>query len=459
MRIAVINGSPKANQSITLHHIHYLAKRVPAHPIEIINVSNRIATIEKDKRLFDEITEKMAAADAVLWSFPVYYCLVPSQLKRFLELLFERCAPGIFSGKYTTSFTTSINFFDHAAHNYMQGVCEELGFLYVKSYSAHMEDFFSPDRRDSMLSFYKWFLKMVEQKVPVNRKYSVPRHDTVVYDPGALKRKEKTLHHKVLLLTDEQATDTNLAKMVEVFKNSSAMNIDTWNLHNIDMKNGCLGCCRCGYENKCIQKDGYASFFNDHLKRADIIIFAGSVKDHYLSSTWKKFLDRSFFNGHIPALEGKRLGFILSGPLSRIQNLREVLEAYAEIWHMKSCGFVTDEHGTSEEITRQLHAFNQEIELACEQDLEFGGNYYQVAGKKLFRDFIYETSAVFRADHKFYRRTGVYKDFPQRKYKKRYQNAVFKAFLAIRPIRKKIHAAFVPGMLAPYKKALGKLDG
>ena len=72
------------------------------------------------------------------------------------------------------------------------------------------------------------------------------------------------------------------------------------NLHDLNIKGGCLGCCQCGYDNTCVYTDGYVDFFKSKLVPADIIIMAGSVHDRYLSSTWKQFFDRSFFKGHVP---------------------------------------------------------------------------------------------------------------------------------------------------------------
>jgi len=457
MKITVINGSPKGRQSITLQHIHYFKKKNPTHEFEIINVSNQITKIQKNENLFREITGKMAGADAVLWSFPVYYALIPSQLKRFIELLFKKCSTGLFKGKYTTSFTTSINFFDYTAHNYMQGVLEELGFSYVKSYSANMDDFFHSDRREKMLGFYNWFIKMKEQNILVSDKYKIRATESIAYEPNEMDQTNVTSNKKILLLTDATANDTNLVRMVEIFQKSSSMEITIKNIHNIHMKNGCLGCCTCGHGNTCIQKDGFTNFFNDNLKKADIIIIAGTIQDHYLSSTWKKFFDRSFYNGHAPVLMGKRLGFIISGPLSQIQNLRELLELFGEMWHMKTAGIVTDEHKTSRDITTYIQSFARELALASDQDLEFGPRFYRVGGTKIFRDFIYNTSAVFAADHAFYKKHGVYKDFPQRKLKKRVTNGIFSLFMAIKPTRKQIHKKFIPAMVAPYKKTLNKL--
>ena len=458
MNICVINGSPKGKQSITLQHIHYGSKKNPEADFDIIDVAGRIVKIEKDEDRFEAIVNKMAAADAVIWSFPVYYALVPSQLKRFVELLYERCAPGLFRDTYTTSFTTSINFFDHTAHNYMQGVCEELGFQYIKGYSAHMDDFFREKQREAMNRFFAWFVGMVEQKVAVEKKYAVRRPKAVIYRPEPVADREIGSRQRVLLLTDGTEEDGNLNRMVAVFRKTSSMAVEEINLHDIPMKNGCTGCCNCGYDNTCRQKDGFQEFFSDRFKGADIIIIAGTIRDHYLSALWKRFFDRSFFNGHAPVLMGKRLGFIISGPLRRIQNLRELLEAYGEIWHMKTTGIVTDEHAASGEITGHIRAFAKELELVNENNMAFGARFYRVGGSKIFRDFIYNTRAVFSADHSFYKKHGFYKDFPQRQIKKRLLNISFSFFLCIPPLRKRIHKDFIPGMVAPYKKVLRRLS-
>lgn len=431
-------------------------KKNPEHNFDIIHVSNRIGKIENDESLFNGIIDKMVDADAVIWSFPVYYALIPAQMKRFIELLFERCPTDCFKGKYTTSFTTSINFFDHAAHNYMQGICEDLGFFYVRSYSANMDDFFMEDQREQMARFYGWFVEMVEKKVPVARKYPARKWNAVAYTPGPVEEVGISSSQRVLLLTDMTEADTNLKHMVEVFQKSSPMPVVVKNLHDIDVKRGCLGCCTCGYDNICIQKDGYVSFFNENLKKADILIVAGAIKDHYLSSTWKKFFDRSFFNGHAPVLRGKRLGVMISGPLSHVPNLGELPDLFGDMWQMKSAGIMTDEHETSEDITVHIQAFARELELASRQDLVFAPKFYRIGGYKIFRDFIYNNTAVFAADHLFFKKHGFYRDFPQRRIKKRMSNAIFKAFLSFKPLRKRIHKEFIPGMVAPYEKVLNR---
>ncbi len=124
---------------------------------------------------------------------------------------------------------------------------------------------------------------------------------------------------------------------------------------------------------------------------------------------------------------------------------------------MKTCGIVTDEHNTSEDITSHILAFSKELEIADDQNLEFGDLFYRVGGKKIFRDFIYSNSAVFKADHLFYKRKGFYKDFPQQRIKQRWSNAVLSFLVSIKPLRKEIHKKMIPKMVEPYKKVLTRL--
>ena len=118
-----------------------------------------------------------------------------------------------------------------------------------------------------------------------------------------------------------------------------------------------------GYDNQCVYegKDDYIDFYNSKVKTADILVWAGAIKDRYLSARWKTFFDRSFFNGHAPSLIGKQIGFIISGPLGQIPNLRQALEAYVEIQHANPVGFVTDEDGDSAGIDALLQTMGERL--------------------------------------------------------------------------------------------------
>ena len=99
MKIAVLNGSPKGQISVTMQYVHFLEQRFPETEFKYFDVALKIKRLEKDDKAFQEIIAEIAAADAVLWAFPLYFLLVCSQYKRFIELIFERNATAAFRGK------------------------------------------------------------------------------------------------------------------------------------------------------------------------------------------------------------------------------------------------------------------------------------------------------------------------------------------------------------------------
>jgi len=140
MKIIVLNGSPKGKLSATMQYINYIEKVFPHHELKIFDISQKLRTIEKDEKVFQEIIDEVGSSDGVLWAFPLYYCLVHSNYKRFIELIFERNVTDVFRDKYTAAISTSIHFYDHTAHNYINAICDDLNMKYVDFFSAETRD-------------------------------------------------------------------------------------------------------------------------------------------------------------------------------------------------------------------------------------------------------------------------------------------------------------------------------
>ena len=111
MNILVVNGSPKGSNSITLQTVLVLGKRFPEHSFQMLHVGAKIKSLEKD--LMPALQE-LEKAELILFSYPVYTFLAPSQLHRFMELVRE--AGVSLKGKYATQLTTSKHFYDMTAH-------------------------------------------------------------------------------------------------------------------------------------------------------------------------------------------------------------------------------------------------------------------------------------------------------------------------------------------------------
>jgi multimeric flavodoxin WrbA len=456
MRIAVLNGSPKGNISVTVQYVLFLRKKFPQHEFVIFNVAQEINKIEKDTGAFRGIVEAVQSSDLVLWVFPLYVLLVPSQYKRFIELIWERDARGAFEDKYAAALSTSIHFYDHTAQNYVNAVCDDLGMRYVGGYPAHMYDLMHRVERARFTRFAEHTFEAVEIQAPVSRKFPPLVRGVFRYVPGEANSKVDVGGKKVLLLADCRDGEPNLHSMIERLLLSFSGSVEQVNLYDVDIKGGCLGCLQCGYDNRCAygDKDGYREFFDTKVRTADIIVLAGAMKDRYLSSRWKMFFDRAFFNGHTPTLAGKQVGIILSGPLGQDANLRQILEAYWEIQGANLVDIVTDESEDPAEIDSLLQSMAERLLAYAREEYVRPGTFLTVGGWKLFRDEIWSNLRLaFQADHRYYKEHGLY-DFPQKQYKMRLTNTLVAPLFRIPMVRQAFAKRIKEGMIQPLQKVL-----
>jgi len=155
MKVLVLNGSPSGERGVTAQYVAYLVRRFPEHQFHSREVARSIIGIERDKERWDGIAKELREADVVLWAFPVYLMLVPAQLKRFIELVFDRLGKEALRGKLTSSLTTSAHHYDHTAHDYMEAVCADLGMTYMHGFSAGSEDLLKEAGRKNLVGWAK----------------------------------------------------------------------------------------------------------------------------------------------------------------------------------------------------------------------------------------------------------------------------------------------------------------
>ncbi len=455
MNIIVLNGSPKGEQSVTMQYVHFIQKMFPQHKLKIVNVVQQINTLEKDERAFQKLIDEVKCSDGVLWAFPLYTFLVHSHYKRFIELIWECDALHAFKGKYAATLSTSIHFYDHTAHNYMHGICDDLEMHFVDAYSAAMRDLFDEEKQHSLLLFAQNLFTMIQQAAPTIRQYSPLTPHSFEYTPGEIQQTLDVRGKKVLIITDAEHEQSNEWNMVERMKRLLTGQVNVVNLNALDMKGGCLGCLRCGYDYTCVWegKDDFIEFYKTQVQQADILIFAGTIKDRFLSSRWKTFFDRRFFNTHSPTLLGKQFGFLISGPLSQIPNLRETLEAFVEFQHSNLVGIVTDEYPDSTTIDTFLEHLARQLIYCAEQKYLKPATFLGVGAMKVFRDEIWgHLRFVFQADHRYYQAHGFY-DFPQKDYKTRILNVFGPVLMKIAPFRRRFYTREIkPGMIRGLQK-------
>jgi len=458
MKIIVLNGSPKGNESATMQYILYIQKKNPQHELKILNVAQQIKKLEKNEEKFQNIIDEIKNSDGIIWGAPLYVMLIPSQYKRFIELIYERNVKDVFKNKYTTVLTTSIHFYDQTAVNYLNAVCNDLEMNYIGSFPADMFDLMIRKKREQLLLFAENFFNSIKKKLPTSRRYLPLINQTFEYKPNFGISEEDKINangKKIIILTDSYSKNSNLTNMIERFRKCFSNEIQIINISELDIKGGCLGCTQCGYDNTCVykDKDGFTDFWNS-LSSFDIIIIAGMIKDRFLSSWWKLVIDRSFFKGHTPSLNEKQFGLIISGPLGQIPNLREYFNALIELQDANLVDIITDEYQDSNKIDLLLFNLAKNLVLSSKSGYIKPHSFLRVGGLKVLRDAIFgRMRFVFQADHRYYEEHGYY-DFPHNDERAKKMNDQFIPLTQNEKFRKVFYSRLRSEMIKPLKSVV-----
>lgn len=443
MKITVVNGSPKGKYSITLQTVNYLACKYPQHEFTVIRAGQTIKALEKD---FASAKNALENSDAIIFSYPVYTFLAPSQLHRFIELIKQNDVD--LGGKFVTQISTSKHFYDVTAHKYIEENAMDMGMCYVRGLSADMDDLLCEQGRKDAEKFFDRFLWSVKENI-----YTHPLGTKSTYSPvpATIQSRQNTAKDDkdIVIITDCADENSNLHAMIKRFENVLNYKTRIVNITEYPFDGGCLGCFRCAVSEKCVYKDGFDSFLRENIQKADAIVYAFTVTDHSMGARFKMYDDRNFCNGHRTVTVGMPVGYIISGAYSNENNLKTVIEARCETGGNYLSAVATDEFRTDESIDNLAKC----LEFALETNHTAPRNFYGVGGMKIFRDLIYQMRGMMRADHKFYKKQGIY-DFPQKKFLTSMKMYFVGAMLSNPKVLSKMGNAMNEGMIAPYKKLL-----
>ena len=446
MDILILNGSPKGENSITLQTLLYLQKKFPGHSFRILHVGQRIKALEKD---FAPAREALEWAQILIFSYPVYTFLAPCQLHRFIELVKEQGVD--IHGKIATQVTTSKHFFDVTAHRYIQDNCADLQLHYIPGLSADMEDLTTEKGRQEAENWWQHFLWCVGKHffAPALPAQPWTPPVPVTAEPAAAKDRKGD----VVIVADLLPGDTQLQAMVDAFRNALPYPTRVVNIREYPFRGGCLGCFRCAADGKCVYTDGFDEFLRNDIQKADAIVYAFTVRDHSMGARFKMYDDRQFCNGHRTVTIGMPIGYLVSGNLSREENLRTVIEGRAQVGSNILTHVATDEFDPRQEILR----LSAELSYSLEHKNTGPQNFLGIGGMKIFRDLIYTMRGMMKADHRFFKSHGQY-DFPQKQWPKSLAIYLVGAMIANPKISSKMGNKMNEGMLMPYKKVLDDLD-
>lgn len=442
MKVLVLNGSPKGKYSITLQTSLYLEQKFPEHKFQCLNVGQHIKTYEKN---FSDAADAITYADLIIFSYPVYTFIAPSQLHRFIELL---KASGLnIAGKFVTQITTSKHFYDVTAHKYIQENCQDLGAKFIKGLSADMDDLLTDNGRKAAIDFFEYVCWSMEHDVyeTIPNSQAAPAHIPV--DSYTSARDEKS--GDVVIVTDCTKNDMQLNDMINRFRAVLKHKSRIANIAEYPFRGGCLGCFNCASTGKCIYKDGFDDYLRNNIQTADAIIYAFSIKDHSMGSVFKTYDDRQFCNGHRTVTMGMPTGYLISGNYTSELNLQIIIEGRSEVGGNFLAGVACDEINPNEEIDRLA----ERLDYAIVHKYNQPKNFYGVGGIKIFRDLIWLMRGMMKADHRFYKKHGLY-DFPQKKKGTALKMYLVGALISSPKLKAKIGNKMNEGMIAPYKKVL-----
>lgn len=453
MKILVLAGSPKGEVSVTMQYVKWLEQNLPEHQFQIVQVAQPIRKLEQGEKTMEEIGEKVRAADGILWAFPLYVAMPHAGLKRFVELISERRIADCFQGKRCAILTTSIHFYDHTAVEYVWGVSEDLGMVVDEVFSAEMHDLSRPGGTEQLAQFFqKWIDAMKNGRIPSRRTAPI-QYEPKPYTAALMPAYKHSI--KVGIVT-QSGISANLDAMVGQIAGYFA-HAEIYNLSTMHIAGNCTGCIHCGYNNICMYegKDEVIDTYR-RLGQCDAILFCGFVVDRYFSAQWKTFIDRMFFNTHTPVFPGKPMGFVVSGPLQQLGNLRAILEGVYGTMEMRLAGFATDE---GEDVDSGLAALADSLNTLAQSGYTAPQAFPSLCGRKVFRDEIFGgLCGVFPADHRYYKRHGWY-DFPQKRIGARLGGLLMRSAMCIPAIRKNMQDNMKTNMLMGYRKLVTQGKG
>lgn len=445
MKILIVNGSPRGDYSVTLQTCKYLEILNPEQEFKFINAG---LTIKKLQRDFSEAKELLKWAELIVFSYPIYTFIAPSQLHYFINLMKKTDID--FSQKYVTQITTSKHFYDITAHKYVEANCADMKMKIIKGLSADMDDLTTAKGQKEAEEFFKLVLWSCENDYfePVVAPAKAKKPVKVNPAPVNVAKADG----EIVIVTDATDEDTQLKAMISRFRKSLAINSKVVNISEYPIKGGCLGCFKCAVSGKCVYKDRFDDFLRNEIQSGSAIVYAFTIKDHSMGPRFKMYDDRQFCNGHRTVTMGAPVGYLVSGEYSKESNLQMILEGRSEVGGNFLCGVATDEINPDGEIDRLART----LTWAVQNKYTKPANFYGVGGMKIFRDLIYIMQGMMKADHKFYKEHGQY-DFPQKQKLRMAAMYLVGGLMSLpQPKNMNMTSMMNEGMVMPYKSALDK---
>lgn len=454
MKVLVISGSPKGTNSITLQSVNFLNEYFQEDTFDTLHIGSQHKKQTSDEAI-NAVVSSLGHYDLLLFAYPVYTFLAPYQLHDWIYKFKKAVISQAPFQMFVTQVTTSKHFFDMTAHRYIEENMADIGFTTIRGLSHDMDDLLTTKGQNELVAFFNYVKFSMSLGQSLQKSFIEPHPiKGYVHDP-ATPQKAKSKHFDTLILTDAAETDTSLLHMIDGFRSLYPGQTRTININSIRIDGGCLGCFKCSTDGTCVYKDRFDDYLRTQIQSAHALVYAFTIKDHSMGPRFKLYDDRQFCNGHRTVSVGMPIAYIISGNYSQEINLKTVIEARAEVGHTLLTDIATDESPTRDETTLRLLHLSEQLNYALENKLVLPQNFYGIGGMKIFRDLIYVMKGLMKADHKFYKKHGIY-DFPQKQWKRRLLMDFIGLLMSVPSIRNKATKQMNQVILKPYKKVVRK---
>ena len=424
MNIVILNGTPRVKRySRSQAYIDFVIGHYASHDINVFPVSRLVRELEKQTEQYRALLDAVSQADMVIWQVPVYSASVPAQMMRFINLICDDDNARLtFSGKYAASISTSINLFDNCVQEYLQAICEDLGMSYTGNFPGTILPIIDDTYHRKLIAFIDDLMFHQQNSIPVSRCFPdcsepTPSIDWAAVQTAQAEEVSRSSEKTIAIIADCSDEKSNLGEMLSRFKAKSRAQVQVVNLADIDF-DGCNSCLKCAANLTCAIKDDIQSLHENHIKGADAVVFAGEIRHRFLSDKIKAFIDRGFYNNHLPYMRGKPIGLIVSGRLSRNGLIKESLQSIMELRGGDLAGVVSDESADGGTVDKALTGLAERLVRTVESEavrpLGFHGN----AASRILRDFVFLVQYPFVAQLPYFRKHH-FRTFPQKRFKVR----------------------------------------
>jgi len=454
MKITVLNGSPKGENSVTLQYIEYLKKRNSDDTFVIFHVGQKIRQYKRPE-VMDECMNAIVQTDLILFTYPVYTALAPYQLTKFIELVKKHPDAVKLTGKFVSQLTTSLHFYDYTAHRYIAENSQDLKMKVLEGHSAEMDDMLAAKGQKQLSDFYSRIKFAIKNNISAYTFGNRPLKSDFIFkgDTVPTNTRDSTKDANTVIITDCEPDNFSLKNMIDEFIRIYPRPVRVINIGEFHFAGGCMGCFQCATTGDCVYKDGFQDMLRNEIQNKHAMIFAFSIKDHSMGPVFKIYDDRQFCNGHRTLVRGVYSAYIVHGALKEERNLIDVIESRAELSESYIAGIACDESCSEEATAESIKNLSLSIDFALSEKWEKSQNFFGVGGMKIFRDLIYVMRGLMRLDHKFYKKHGIY-DFPHRQKRVIIKMYFLGLLMSIPAVRKKAEKKMTAALLKPYKKVI-----